>query len=84
MDWVSGLVVYILLWWWVFFMALPVGNRPPEDVGDGHAASAPAKPRLSIKAGATTLIAAVLWGGVYLVIDSGVISFREMADQLPR
>ena len=23
-DWVSGLVVYILLWWWVFFMALPV------------------------------------------------------------
>ena len=84
MDWVSGLVVYILLWWWVFFMALPVGNRPPADVGDGHAASAPAKPRLLIKAGATTLIAAVLWGGVYLVIDSGVISFREMADQLPR
>ena len=84
MDWVSGLVVYILLCWWVFFMTLPVGNRPPADVGEGHAASAPAKPRLLIKAGATTLISALLWGGVFSVIDSGLISFREMADQLPR
>ena len=28
MDFVSGLVVYILQWWWVFLMSLPFGVRP--------------------------------------------------------
>ena len=27
MDFVSGLVVYLLLWWWVFLMSLPFGVR---------------------------------------------------------
>ncbi|MEL0293176.1 MAG: DUF1467 family protein [Alphaproteobacteria bacterium] len=76
MDFVSGLVVYILLWWWVFLMSLPFGARPPEEPGRGHATSAPARPMLWRKALVTTLVAAVLFVIVYLIIDSGVISFR--------
>ena len=82
MDFVSGLVVYILLWWWVFFMTLPFGNKPPEDLGDGHAASAPERPRLWIKAGASTVIAAILFAGVYAFIAADIISFRDMADKM--
>lgn len=79
MDIVSALVVYILLWWWVFFMVLPFGNRPAETPEPGHATSAPAKPRLRLKMGITTLIAALLFAIVWWIITSGLISFREMA-----
>lgn len=76
MDFVSGLVVYILLWWWVFLMSLPFGVRPPDEPEQGHATSAPAKPMLWRKMTASTLIAGGLFVLVYLVIASGVISFQ--------
>jgi predicted secreted protein len=76
MDFVSGLVVYILLWWWVFLMSLPFGVRPPAEIEQGHATSAPAKPMLWRKMAASTLIAVALFAVAYLVIRSGVISFQ--------
>ena len=74
MGLVSGLVVYILLWWWVFLMTLPFGVKCPDTVETGHATSAPAKPMLWRKAGITTLIAGVLFVIVYCVIVSEIIS----------
>ena len=76
MDFVSGLVVYILLWWWVFLMCLPFGVRPPAIPEKGHAASAPAKPMLWRKIVAATVIAGGLFIFVYFVIDLGVISLQ--------
>ena len=73
MSFVSGLVVYILLWWWVFLMALPFAVKAPDAVETGHATSAPAKPMLWRKAGVTTAIAAVLFTLVYWVIASEFI-----------
>ena len=79
MDIVSAFVVYILLWWLVFFMALPVGVQVPDsdEMGRGHATSAPRRPLLLRKALAATAIAAVLWFGVYLLIEGDFYSFRE-------
>ena len=74
MSFVSGLVVYILLWWWVFLMTLPFGVKAPDAVEIGHATSTPVKPMLWRKAGATTAIAAVLFALVYWVIASKFIS----------
>jgi predicted secreted protein len=84
MEPVSGVVVYVLLWWWVFFMTLPVGVKVPEasEVEVGHATSAPRNPNLLKKVIAATLIAAVLWGGAYMLIDADVISFRDMAREM--
>ena len=73
MSFVSGLVVYILLWWWVFLMTLPFGVKAPDTGETGHATSAPAKPMLWRKAGVTTVIAAVLFALVYWVIVSQFI-----------
>ena len=61
MDIVSGVVVYILLWWWVLFMVLPFGAKAPERVGEGHATSAPAKPRMALKLAITTGLSALLF-----------------------
>lgn len=79
MDIASSIVVYVLLWWLVFFMALPVGVQVPDssEVESGHATSAPRRPFLGRKALAATAIAAVLWAGVYLLVDGDFYSFRE-------
>jgi predicted secreted protein len=74
MDFVSGVVVYILLWWWVFLMTLPFGAKSPDVVETGHATSAPEKPMLWRKVGITTVVAWVLFGIVYWVIASEFIS----------
>jgi len=79
MDIVSGIVVYILLWWWVLFMVLPFGAKAPDEVETGHASSAPEKPLMMVKLAATTAISAGLFVVVYLVISSGIFSFRDLA-----
>ena len=79
MDIVSGVVVYILLWWWVLFMVLPFGAKAPERVGDGHATSAPEKPRMALKLAITTGLSAVFFIIVYFIIASGIFSFRDFA-----
>ena len=79
MDIVSGVVVYVLLWWWVLFMVLPFGAKAPEQVEKGHATSAPAKPRMMLKLIITTALSAILFIFVYLIIASDIFSFRDLA-----
>ena len=76
MGWISGTLVYIITWWLVFFCLLPWGNRPPEDPEIGHATSAPANPRLWMKAAITSGIAAVIYTVFWFVADAGLINFR--------
>ena len=81
MSLVSGIVVYLITWWLVLFAVLPWGAAPPEQVDKGHAPSAPARPRLRMKFLVTTGVAALVWLVIFVTIESGVISFREMAAQ---
>jgi predicted secreted protein len=76
---VTGIAVYIVVWWIVLFAVLPWGVRQPDAPQPGHADGAPENPRLWLKAGVTTLIAAVIWAAIYFVVQSDWISFREMA-----
>ena len=80
MSWVSGIVVFLVLWWLVFFVTLPFGVRAPHEAGEtvepGHADGAPVRPRLWLKAAIATAITAVLWGIAYWLIASDLISFR--------
>ncbi len=80
MNWFSGIVVFIIIWWLVFFMSLPLGVRSQREEGialeDGNDPGAPARPHLGLKVLASSIIAAVLWGCVYWVIRSDIITFR--------
>ena len=76
MSWASGIVVYFLIWWVVLFAVLPWGVQVPDQPEPGHAASAPTRPRLWIKAAVTTVIAGLLWLGYYWLQQSGWIQFR--------
>ncbi len=82
MDILSGFVVYFLTWWTVLFAVLPWGAHPPENPEPGHAPSAPAHPRLLRKFLITTVVAAVIWVAIDLVMLSGLISFRDMAARM--
>jgi predicted secreted protein len=76
MTWVQGIVAYVVIWWVVIFAVLPFGIRPVEEGDIGHAAGAPANPRLWFKAGVTTIVAAVLWVGLFILVKSDLVSFR--------
>ena len=79
MQYLTGILVYFVMWWMVLFAVLPWGVRPPEEPGEGHASSAPDEPRLLLKFGVTTGIAGILWLGFYVVVSAGMVSFRVPA-----
>ena len=59
----SIIAIYFVVWWTVLFAVLPWGNRTQAEVGviePGSAPSAPARPRLVLKAIATSILSAVL------------------------
>lgn len=72
-----GITVYLVTWWIVIFAVLPWGNQPPAEVEQGHATSAPAKPRLVLKFIVTTVISAVIWVLIDQAVRHGLVSFRE-------
>ena len=79
MSWVSGVVLYAILWCVVLFAVLPWGVRPPDPDDLGYAAGAPPNPQLPRKLMWTCAITAVLWLVIFLVVEADVISFRDWA-----
>lgn len=79
MGWLTGIAVYVVVWWLVIFMVLPWGNRAVDDadVARGHASGAPQRPRLVLKAAITTLVAGVVWLIIWAVVTHGGITFRR-------
>lgn len=64
----TGIMVYVVVWWLAWFAILPIGIRVPDHVPTGQATSAPENPRLLLKAGLATVIAALLWGVIWWLI----------------
>lgn len=78
MGWVSGIVVFFLIWWTALFAVLPIGTRPnPEGDPDTGWRGVPERPLLLRKLLITTLVTAVLWLGVYALVESDWLSFRS-------
>jgi predicted secreted protein len=78
MNWFTGVVLFLLIWWLTLFAVLPLGvhavQQPDETSGWR---GAPEKPRLWMKVGLTTLIACVIWLAAFALIESDWISFRH-------
>jgi predicted secreted protein len=76
MGWVTGIVVYILTWWVVLFAVLPLWVTPREPDDPYAGSGAPRQPYLWRKVGLTSIVAAVLWTGIYVLVKEPWISFR--------
>lgn len=72
----SVVVVFVLSWWFCFFLALPFGARPRANPETGHAESAPARPRIGLKALIATVGGALMTVAIWQIIHADLISFR--------
>ncbi len=78
MGWFTGVVLYVLIWWTVLFAVLPVGTKPVAEADEKSGwRGAPTRPHIGRKVIATTLVAALVWGGCVAVIESPYLSFRH-------
>jgi predicted secreted protein len=77
MSWVTGIVVYFLVWWVTLFAVLPLWVTPADPDDPGYGAGAPARPRLLLKTVITTVVSAVIWLVIFAVVKSPSLSFRE-------
>lgn len=79
MGWVSGVAVFVMVWWVVFFAVLPWGVKAEPDPQEGHAHGAPKRPMLPLKVAVTTAVSIVIWLIIFLVIEAELFSFRDWA-----
>ena len=78
MNWFTGLILYVLIWWTVLFAVLPIGTHPAANPDSQTGwRGVPEQPRLMMKVIVTTLVAAIVWFGAWLLITSDYISFRH-------
>ena len=69
-----GLALYFIIWWTVLFAVLPFGVRTQGEAGEivpGTPESAPIAPRMLRTFAITTVVAAIVFGFVYLTWVSG-------------
>ncbi len=73
----SMIAIYFVIWWVVLFAVLPWGIRNSTEAGvaveEGHEPGAPVAPALFKKAAITTVVAALVFAGLYYALTHGVL-----------
>ena len=78
MNWFTGIVLFLMIWWIALFAVLPIGTKPVAHADDKSGwRGAPERPRIMKKVSVTTVVASSRWTGSYLLITSDLISFRH-------
>jgi predicted secreted protein len=81
MSIISAIVLFAVIWFMVFFIAIPIRLKTQGDVGEivpGTHAGAPADHQLKKKARITTFVAFLLWVVIAGVIVSGQLTVRDL------
>ena len=77
----GSFIVYIIIWWIVFFSALPVGikhyDKPFKNNLEGIDPGAPKNPNILKKFLYTTLITTVIFIGIYYIVVNDHFNLRE-------
>lgn len=86
MNPVSGVVVFIMIWWTVIFCILPIGQSTTQETPDSEdeylAPGAPKHLNMKKKFIITTLVSIVIWCIIYAIIISEIVDFRLLADEI--
>ena len=56
----THVLIFILVWWILFFIFLPIKIKVPQKVESGHAKSAPNKPYLLLKFIVTSILSGII------------------------
>ncbi len=82
MSWMTGIAIYMTIWWTALFAILPLGVRSHAEMGidtpGGGDPGAPVNPNLKRKFITTTWVAAVVFAILWLVIHFHVITLPRL------
>ena len=81
MNWFSGLVLFIVIWWTLLFTVLPFAVRSQledGDIVDGSEPGAPVVSHIKRKFLITTIIATLIWAVVCFVIIFDLMSWSDI------
>lgn len=76
MNWVSGLALFVMIWWTLLFIVLPWGVGKPDRPVLGSMPGAPQRHHMLARVLINTALTVLIWLGLYLVIELSGISFR--------
>lgn len=82
MTLVTFLAIYLVVWWLALFVVLPFGVRTQGDDADtvlGTPSSAPSRPMLVRKAVATSILAAIIVGLLWVLSARFGVSIDSLA-----
>lgn len=86
MSWPIGIALYIVIWWSTLFAVLSVGLRTQEEHGEivpGTPASAPFHFRMLRVFVINTIVACVVFAGVWIVIRYNLIGLPDIPGTVP-
>ncbi len=76
-----SIAVYFVIWWLCLFLTLPFGvksQHETDEVAPGTEAGAPVKPRLLVKALATTVLATIIFSGFYIYFNVYHLTLEDL------
>ena len=77
----SAIVLYAVIWCLTFLIVLPIGQVHQHETGDvvpGTPASAPTEARIARKAIISTIVAAVVWLGIFMVVYNRLVTIDDI------
>ena len=78
-SWFTFAAWYVIGWWLVFFLLLPIGNRPNlENHVPGADRGAPIGGRLGLKIAATTIASAILVSLALYIVESAGFTLADI------
>lgn len=83
MNWFTGIATFMILWWLSLFIVLPIGVRgqaEDNDIAHGTEPGAPTRPDMLKKVIWTTVMAAIFFLLVVLIVESGWLTWARLAD----
>ncbi len=81
MNLTGGIVLFAVIWFLTFFIALQIRPESQAEAGEivpGTPAGAPANIKLKRKVVATTMVTVVLWSVIASVLLSGTFTLRDI------
>lgn len=76
-----SIAIFFVIWWLCLFVVLPFGIRSQHEMGDvapGTEGAAPHRPHLLRRVAATTLLAAIIFAGVYLYFGVYELTLEDL------
>ena len=77
----GSIIIYVIIWWIVFFLLLPVGirsnNAKFNDKIAGEDPGAPKNPNIGKKFIYTTIITSIIFVGIYYMVINDFLNLRE-------